>query len=59
MAHQALNRALLLVLAGGAAERVLAGAQSAAQVIELLPGGAWRVHDVAESEPAAHPHGVI
>ena len=59
VAHQALNRALLQVLTGCPPERVLAGAQSAAQAIEVFAGGDWQVLDVAESEPAAHPHGVI
>ncbi len=59
VAHQALNRALLLVLTGCAPARVLEGAQSAAQAIEVLADRSWRVVDVAESEPAAHRHGVI
>lgn len=59
VAHQALNRALLVVLTGCEPAVALEGAQSAAQAIEVSPDGAWRLLDIADSAPATHPHGVI
>jgi broad specificity phosphatase PhoE len=59
VAHQAINRALLMVLTGCEKAAALEGAQSAAQAIEVRADRSWRLLDIAATASDAHTPGVI